>query len=490
VKIKLNNIGLINNSTICLDGLTIITGKNNSGKTTVGKALYSLIDAVSNLTSKASYDRNQYIVNQLDSVAETMEFMRYFVFSNDFDDNSENISFMKKYPALVSLFSREFRHEISLTECENIAIKLQQELDEISPSELINIKDIHYYVRKVMNRKKDNETTNNILQIIEEQIIRAKSILSDMFVAINKDSQLIDYARESINQTLKLEFSGQIQPASFDVEDSEIEITDESKCCFNIKIINNSIKNSGEPVFYTSPYKKALFIDNPFVLDEINPVRRFIRNSLLVNTESILNPHNIVSHNQKLRYILRDTNQPSIFEQTLINDNFRKVKQDIDSIIPGTFEFSSSGDFYIQNGNKLRVSNLATGSKMFSIIKILLEKGYLGKETILILDEPEAHLHPSWQNRFAEMIVLLVKELDVNIVLTTHSSNFVLALDAYMRKYDIEDKTNFYRTDTTEDGHVDYSCINKDIGSIYQDFLQYFSEVKVLRNLYLKDSGE
>ena len=88
------------------------------------------------------------------------------------------------------------------------------------------------------------------------------------------------------------------------------------------------------------------------------------------------------------------------------------------------------------------------------------------------------------------MIVLLVKELDVNIVLTTHSSNFVLALDAYMRKYSIEDKTNFYRTNATADGRVDYSCINDDIGSIYQDFLQYFSEVKILRNQYLKNSGE
>ena len=293
MKIRLNNIGLINNSTLCLDGLTIITGKNNSGKTTVGKALYSLIDAVSNLSSKANYDRNQYIVNQLDSVAETMEFMRYFVRSNDFDENSENTVFMKKYPALISLFSRDFRHELPLTECEKFAIKLQQELEEISPLDLINVKDIRFYVRRIIERKRETETTTNIGQIIDEQIVKAKSILFDMFSAINKDSQLIDYARESINQTLKLEFSGQIQPASFDVENSEIEITDDSKCCFSMKIVNNSIENNGEPVFYTSPYKKALFIDNPFIFDETTPIRRFVRSSMLIDTESILNPNNI-----------------------------------------------------------------------------------------------------------------------------------------------------------------------------------------------------
>ena len=35
--IRLKNIGIIKDSSIRLDGLTVITGANNSGKTTVGK---------------------------------------------------------------------------------------------------------------------------------------------------------------------------------------------------------------------------------------------------------------------------------------------------------------------------------------------------------------------------------------------------------------------------------------------------------------------
>ena len=146
--------------------------------------------------------------------------------------------------------------------------------------------------------------------------------------------------------------------------------------------------------------------------------------------------------------------------------------------------------YYIQNGMKLRIANLAAGSKMFSIIKILLAKGELDNTTMLILDEPETHLHPQWQNAFAEIIVLLVKELGINILLTTHSANFMLALDAYMRKYHIADKTNFYQTDMLEDGFVRYRCVNDDMGKIYEDFLQYLSEVKVLRDQYLNGIGE
>ena len=122
---------------------------------------------------------------------------------------------------------------------------------------------------------------------------------------------------------------------------------------------------------------------------------------------------------------------------------------------------------------------------MFSIIKMLLNMGEIDNTTMLILDEPEAHLHPKWQNAFAEIIVLLVKELNVNVLLTTHSPNFMLALDAFMRKYEIAEKTNFYQTDVLEDGFVRYHCVNDDMGIIYQDFLQYLSEVKMLRDKYL-----
>ena len=66
--IKLENIGIIKESTIALDGLTVITGKNNSGKSTVGKALYALLDAVCDLQDKAKKDRLYYIRTYLKDI--------------------------------------------------------------------------------------------------------------------------------------------------------------------------------------------------------------------------------------------------------------------------------------------------------------------------------------------------------------------------------------------------------------------------------------
>ena len=59
-----------------------------------------------------------------------------------------------------------------------------------------------------------------------------------------------------------------------------------------------------------------------------------------------------------------------------------------------------------------------------------------------------------------------------------------------MRKYDIADITNFYQTDVLENHFVHYNCVNDDMGKIYQDFLQYLSEVKMLRNAYMNSIGE
>lgn len=79
MKIRLKNIGFIKDSEIVLDGLTVITGKNNSGKTTVGKTLYSLLDGVSNIQQKAQNDKAYYIRRQLNKVSNTLpDFLRCF----------------------------------------------------------------------------------------------------------------------------------------------------------------------------------------------------------------------------------------------------------------------------------------------------------------------------------------------------------------------------------------------------------------------------
>lgn len=488
MQIRLENIGIVKDSIIALDGLTVVTGKNNSGKTTVGKTLYALLDAVCNLQQKAKNDRKYYIRKQLETVESTLGAFRYMYMRVRRTDSG--LSIFNNYPSLKIFLGRDYRREFSAEDIEKFAHDLAAELAAFDVEELnedeVDREPLYYQWKSLT--KTDGDSAS-IASILDTQRNSALMLLEQLFADLDKDMSLIDYARESINQTLRVEFSNQIQPVRSSVPYSKIELSDVDSTFFNITLADNNIVNDGVPVFFSSPYRKVYLVDDPFVLDDISNWRMY-RGFEIPETETILNPNRIYSHNYKLRSVLRRGNNLSVFEQTVLDDSLKLVKAQIDQVIPGTFEFSSDGEYYVQNGMKLKISNLATGSKMFSIVKMLLEKGELDSSTMLILDEPEAHLHPMWQNAFAEIIVLLVKKLGVNILLTTHSPNFMLALDAYMRKYDIADITNFYQTDVLEGNFVHYNCVNNDMGKIYQDFLQYLSEVKMLRNSYLNSIGE
>ena len=66
--------------------------------------------------------------------------------------------------------------------------------------------------------------------------------------------------------------------------------------------------------------------------------------------------------------------------------------------------------------------------KSFSILQLLLKNGFLQKDTLLIIDEPEAHLHPQWIVEYARMIVLLHKEIGVKFFVASHSTDMILSL--------------------------------------------------------------
>lgn len=481
MQIKLENIGIVKNSSIALNGLTVITGKNNSGKSTVGKTLYALLDSVSNISEKFEKDKCNYIKKTLDEIGEDLHFWRLIkVYNKAFnkkllDENSfVQVWISGKYHELVNsgeleLFIREAIHQLKQFDIKKDLVT----------------KEVREFIAHFYQEANEKIQTELIAQEFHDAIFRMEELLE----TIKRDPQQIAYRKESINQTLQKEFAGQIQPIKGQSGPSSIMLSENDKIYFHITVENNCIENNTENQFKPVQYKKVYLIDDPFILDNLERDRRL--NQLFFNSEeSLLNSGHILSHNDKLRLTLTESKQQSIFEQTVLNDKLKNIREKIDQILPGTFELSSEGRYYVQNGVKLQISNLATGSKMFSIIKILLDKGELSDSTMLILDEPEAHLHPMWQNAFAEIIVLLVKELKLNVLLTTHSPNFVLALDAYMRKYRLEEKSNFYQTQILEDGFVQYNCMDDDIGKIYEDFLQYLSEVKMLRSFYMRHGEE
>ena len=125
---------------------------------------------------------------------------------------------------------------------------------------------------------------------------------------------------------------------------------------------------------------------------------------------------------------------------------------------------------------------ISAGIKEIGIIQILLQNNKLKESSFLILEEPEASLHPEWEIKFAEILVLLVKELNIHIYLNSHSPMFIEAISLYSQYYDLISQTNFYLTEKQENGKYNFKRINpKSMGEVYENLTRPYDELDKLK---------
>ena len=225
MNIQLKNIGIIQDSAIEINGLTVITGKNNSGKTTVGKVLYSLIDSVANMKQKSINDRYNYAIDQLEKACECFPFHLIIKRGREYIENE----------CIRIFFAGEYEEEISPDKIDLYLMDLIQELKYFEISE-----DPYNYILERFQRPSAfrRENTFEKFEIYKEEAI---SILQRTQEYITSDPELVNYAKQSINSTLALEFNGQIQPVALESARSYIEMNNNGEACFKINIENNDI---------------------------------------------------------------------------------------------------------------------------------------------------------------------------------------------------------------------------------------------------------
>ena len=65
MKLVLKNIGKVQNATVEINGITVIAGENDTGKSTVGKALFSVFNGFYNIDKEIISEREKSIEGQL-----------------------------------------------------------------------------------------------------------------------------------------------------------------------------------------------------------------------------------------------------------------------------------------------------------------------------------------------------------------------------------------------------------------------------------------
>lgn len=469
MKLYLDNIGIIKDSELQLDGLTVITGKNSSGKTTVGKVMYSLISAGSDLEEAFETSKKEYIVSKIVEVEKALKLRRY----RRIPFRSEKKSLMEE--VFNILLSRDYTRFSAdelvafLVATKDAIVELTQDdyKQIISGNELYNI---------------ENALNNDFPKWRQN----ALEICTMALQLIGDEKAFYNFIKDRTNAFINHEFNKQIKPIKHPKSTSRIELFDNEKCIVKARVISKSKVEFSTESTFLYPCDRCIFIDNPYVIDSLEK-HRVLQHSMYKDfdtADSIITSDDIADHDEILSKLILDAPTKNYFDDVELQNKLATVFKKINDIVPGEFAETNDGFFYVNDGAQLSVKNLATGSKMFFIIKNLLLNGHVDNNTMLILDEPESHLHPEWINKFAEILVVLVENIGVKVLLTTHSPNLMLALSVYARKMGISEASHFYLAENTSDNYFSkIRCIDDDIGEGYSHLSLPFVEM----NLKLKE---
>lgn len=390
MKIEIKNVGMIKEANLKIDGLTVIAGENDTGKSTVGKILFCIIKAISKYE-----DFKESKIDKIEDILDEIFFITRRKISDD-----------KEYNRLKDIFS----------------IRKYIQIGEKNPSKYIE--NIQEKIKKI--RLEDN--MNNLIFRLLDEI--------EYIIHIPDEKQKL--IENGLNKVFKSEFDSDI--VSFNAESGTIKLLENDRLILDIAIVNNKLilQNEVEPI----EIKDATFVETPLVLNNHDLLIRSQTGLDLTKrrTRKLGIPYTIF-HTKDLFDKLK-SRELEFYLDTEFEPQFIK---DITNIINGDISYDEDErDFvYIKNDKKINIKNTATGIKGFGIIQLLLNSGFINRKSLLILDEPEIHLHPKWQLKYAQLISVLVRN-NIPIVVTSHSPYMIEALKRYSDCENLQDKSNFY----------------------------------------------
>ncbi|MEN8220736.1 MAG: AAA family ATPase [Pseudomonadota bacterium] len=435
LNLTLKNVGIIKNAQICLNGLTVIAGENDTGKSTVGKLMFAIIKALSRFEQDLNEDKKKHIRETIESI--------YF--------KIRKLYSFQKYPAL----KQEFHPDVFVEEVEKLlAHNHLNELNLLDKKRRIlnNINSDSIHLEKI---NLDFEALNNLITQKEDK----KSVI-----------------KRALTKALVSEFHFELSPKHAPLK-SFIQIEEGMNNIFEIEIEDNQIV--GLEFYDEVFFNDVTFIETPILLQMYDIV-----NSASTLLE-IINEDNKVQRLEQLskpkvslhlKDLISKLENSQYFSLTFFDkDNFLiDFMKQIQQLIDGNFYFDKKlKDFVFKRATNqeqitsYRSVNTASGIKSFGTLQLLVESQFLDARSLLIIDEPETHLHPQWQVEYAKLIVMLV-ENHIPVLLSSHSPYMIQALKVLSENSQIKNQTNYYLAAPTEDNLTEIVNVTDDLNQIFK----------------------
>ena len=393
MKLVLKNICTIENAEIEFNGITVVAGENNTGKSTISRALFSSFYGLSGMIDKIPQtimDELVYLIrpfgflglnrtNQLDLLNSLMDF-RVICLENKYVYNE-----LSKNPLVYEKVNEVISKWFVVNEGESNFSDYKDLINNIS---LVITKDNDYYKKLIINKCIKNEFKDKISSVFSQ----------------NKDA------------SIELLFNSDKEKNTILIKENEVkDVIDVTKIMHNILYID------GQDVDYylqLRDYKQGEELyDHKSVMD------------LFINF-TFANDKNSTSENDI-----------SIFSDF---NGMGEVFVDKGKTHYKTEYFNEAID----------PAQISQGLKSIIILRQLYINGYIKKKSFIILDEPEINLHPKWQIYLAKLLCEFNKKMDVHIMLCSHSPYFISAIMEYSKNKKIEDRCNYYLTKNDRTTHV------------------------------------
>lgn len=508
---NINDYKSINKASIEINKINVVSGVNGSGKSTLSRILYSFLKG--NSTKRRDYllerivEGFNEIIKVLDRDYVDYDFPEAFKITDTEEEIFEKYNSLheitkkhdkickSKVEELDQRLAELFKAHIKQLQNEGFEIneeiidKMLKERFEADMKELCSEKG-----EKILNYEEDDEWTFKLIGLADFVQEWDNEGFDDFF----KEFVELDKQKDYYSKTNLVHFTCNL------VAESLKQYLDEdsyhvSKKCFQSLLIKEEKKPTRESIVNfkielsdyskSNPYEYFFnkgFIDNVYYFDNIS-----IFDLYFLNTHTEYKIVDLIDNNDNnvdfdiLRHIrnfdiLRHTNdfldelsERNVYEYD--DEVLNSILEKIESIIGGRYfniiipmfhsnkEDSSNFRGLFREKGITTTTDTPSGIKQMGILQLLLLNNKIHKGDYLIIDEPEVNLHPEWQFKFAEILVLLAKQLDVTIYINSHSPLFIESISAFSEFYDIPEDVNYYLTEPSEaEGKYDFVKITSD----------------------------
>ena len=422
MELKTYNIGRVEKAEIDLEGITVVAGENGSGKSTISKALYTALETFSTPADKALFQKRRSVNKAI------------------LDWKSKNLHSSSSSDITMMGVRHIFYKYVE--DVEMFKIALADLIAKGIPNEFFDLNDVENRAEQLFHTLKTIEEKDVMYYVQYSAQVMADSIFQNQISCLKRSVEgTIEYTNETQMNTI----------------------------CFQ----NNKITNMKANLDHAQEIK-AIYITTSDLMDSVGTYKR-LYSAEKYGTISYANSEltRLLMEDMKINSLVAEEYHKLEEQKTLLEEIFSQV-------LEGEIYLDKNQLAYHDNwcDTNIELQNIASGMKLFLILKRLVSNGTFLKDICLIIDEPETNLHPQWQLIMAHLLVLFSEKLRVKIYLNSHSPYFVRAVEYYANQRQFLKSCRFYTMNKNSNTGMFYSEeVTKNLGVIYDKLAEPFNQI-------------